>query len=170
MSTPRGPEDDRRRSWGTDRDPAVYARRRARGVRRRAAADRTSYDPAPPDDEDWVVPDRSQVVRVPHGPEALADVLDGVIRDRRWGERLRGASVFDRWEEVVGVELAQHCRPVRLTGGVLTVAASSPQWATQLRYLTGQLQLNVNHAMGEPLVTSVHVVVGRETTGRADGT
>ena len=161
MSTPRRPEDDRRVTWGTDRDPGVYARRRARAARRRAGQDRTDFDPAPPGDDDWVVQDRSQLVRVPRGPELLADLLEGVIQDRRWGEKLRGATVFERWEEVVGAELAQHCQPVRISGGVLTVAASSPQWATQLRYLTGQLQLNVNTAMGEPVVESVHVVVGR---------
>mgnify|MGYP005808366351 CR=1 FL=1 len=165
MSTPR-PEDDRKKTWGTDRDPAVYARRRARQARRRADLERRTYDPTPPDDDDYVVPDRSQVVRTPHAPESLGDLLDGVIRDRRWGEKLRGATVFDRWEEVVGPDLAQHCQPVRIAGGVLTVAASSPQWATQLRYLTGQLALNVNQAMGEPVVTSVNVVVGRGDRGR----
>lgn len=161
MSAPRRPEDDRRVTWGTDRNPAVYARRRARQARRRADLDRRTYDPAPPTDDDFVVPDRSQVVRTPHAPESLASLLDDVVRDRRWGEKLRGATVFDRWEEVVGPDLAQHCRPVRISGGVLTVAASSPQWATQLRYLTGQLALNVNQAMGEPVVTSVNVVVSR---------
>ena len=161
MSDRRRAEDDRRVSWTTDRDPSAYARRRARAAQKRARLDRRDYDPAPPTDDDWVVPDRSQVVRVPRGPEPLGNLLDDVIRNRRWGERLRGASVFDRWAEVVGEELAQHCQPVRLAGGVLTVAASSPTWATQLRYLTGQLALNVNSALGEPVVTSVNVVVGR---------
>jgi predicted nucleic acid-binding Zn ribbon protein len=166
VSSKRRPEDDRRVAWGTDRDPGVYARRRARAARRRAQEDRRDFDPAPPADDDWVVPDRSQLVRVPRGPESLGELLDRVVRDRSWGQRLRGAGVFDRWDEVVGADLAQHCRPVRLAGGVLTVAASSPQWATQLRYLTGQLALNVNAAMGEPVVTSVHVVVGRGDADR----
>lgn len=156
------PEDDRRVAWGTDRNPAVYARRRAQGARRRAALDREAYDPGPPTEDDWVVRDRSQVTRVARAPELIGDVLDEVVRDRRWGERLRGSRVFDRWEQVVGADLARHCRPVRLAGGVLTVAASSPRWATQLRYLTGQLALNVNAELGEPVVESVHVVVGRD--------
>lgn len=160
-----GPDRDRRASFGTDRDPATYARRRARAARRRASLDRQTFDPSPPDDDDWVVPDRSQVRRVPRAPESVGDVLDDLISSRRWGDRLRGASVFDRWSEVVGEDLAQHCRPVRLKGGVLTVAASSPTWATQLRYLTGQLALNVNAALGEPQVTSVNVVVGRPDDG-----
>lgn len=161
----RGPDEDRRATFGTDRDPATYARRRARAARRRATLDRKSFDPSPPGEDDWVVPDRSQVTRVPRPPESLGAVLDDLIASKRWGDRLRGASVFDRWAEVVGEDLAQHCQPVRLKGGVLTVAASSPTWATQLRYLTGQLALNVNTALGEPTVTSVHVVVGRPEDG-----
>lgn len=153
--------EDRRRVVGTDRDPRTYARRRARAARRRAALDRRDFDPKPPSDDDWSVPDRSQVVRVTRGPEPIGDLLDDVIRNRRWGERLRGATVFDRWEQVVGPELAQHCEPVRLAGGVLTVSASSPTWATQLRYLSARIQLNVNQALGEPVVTSVSVVVRR---------
>lgn len=166
MSRPPRPEDDRRTSWSTDRNPTEYERRRGRNARRRANLERRSYDPAPPGDDDWVVPDRTQVVRVPTGPESLAGLLDEVVRSRRWGDRLRGVTVFEHWEEVVGSELAQHCRPVRLTGGVLTVAASSPSWATQLRYLSGQLALNVNRALGEPMVTSVNVVLGGSETAR----
>lgn len=161
----RASDDDRRKAYGTDRNPTVYARRRARAARRRASIDRQAFDPRPPTEDDWVVRDRSQVTRVSTTPEPIGDVLDEVIRDRRWGERVRGARVFDRWAEVVGADLAQHCRPVRLSGGVLTVAASSPTWATQLRYLTGQLALNVNAEMGEPVVTSVNVVVQRDERG-----
>lgn len=156
------PEDDRRTAWGRDRNPTVYARRRAQGIRRRDAMDRRAYDPRPPTEDDWVLHDRSQVVRVTRTPELLGDVLDGLVRDRRWGERLRGSQVFDRWEQVVGSSLARHCRPVRLAGGVLTVAASSPRWATQLRYLTGQLARNVNVELGEPVVETVNVVVRRD--------
>lgn len=155
------PRDDRRTSWNTDRDPTAYARRRARNSRRRVALDGKVYDPAPPTDADWVGTDRSQVTRLPTGPEEIGEVIQEVIRRRGWDDRLRGAMLFQRWDQVVGAELAQHCQPVRLAGGVLTVAASSPQWATQLRYMTGQLQLNVNQALGEPLVTSVNVTVGR---------
>jgi len=155
------PREDRRTSWGADRDPAAYARRRARQARRRVALDRQVYDPTPPTDDDWVGTDRSQVTRLPTGPEEISAVLQEVIRQKGWDDRLRGAMLFQRWDQVVGAELAQHCQPVRLAGGVLTVAASSPQWATQLRYMTAQLQLNVNQALGEPLVDSVHITVGR---------
>ncbi len=101
----------------------------------------------------------------PAAPVRLGDTLDGVLARLGTPSRAGVEVVFERWDEVVGAELAQHCRPVRLAGGVLTVAASSPQWATQLRYLTHQLQLNVNAAMGEPVVTSVNVVVGRPGDG-----
>ena len=78
------PEDDRRVAFGTDRNPAEYARRRARAARRRAALDRRSYDPRPPGEDDWAVPDRSQMARVPRGPEHIGHVLDEPIDPGRF--------------------------------------------------------------------------------------
>lgn len=150
---------DLQRASGTDRDPAVYARRRSRQARRRARLDHDAFDPTPPTDDDWVVEDRSELRRLPTGPRPLGDLLGEIVDDQAWGDRLRGVALFDHWDEVVGPELAAHCHPVRLTGGVLTVAASSSTWATQLRYLGGRLALNVNQRLGEPLVEQVNVVV-----------
>lgn len=151
--------DDRSRTFRTDRDRSVYARRRAQQARRRVAMEHASFDPSAPADDDWVVEDRSQVRRLPSGPESLAGLLDDVVSNRRWGERIRSTMVFSRWEEVVGAELSQHCQPVRLVGGVLTVSVSDPAWATQLRYLARRVILNVNQALDEPLVDDLNVVV-----------
>jgi predicted nucleic acid-binding Zn ribbon protein len=43
------------------------------------------------------------------------------------------ASVFHRWEEIAGTELAEHVRPIRLAGETLVVAADHPAWATRAR-------------------------------------
>jgi predicted nucleic acid-binding Zn ribbon protein len=152
------PPDPPRRS---DRDPAVYARLRARQARARQRLERERFDPAPPTDDDWTIEDRDGLRRLPSAPSSVGDVLDEVLRQRRWGERLRGVALMDHWDDVVGAELAQHCHPVRLAGGILTVAAATPTWATQLRYLSGRIRLQANRALGEPLVDEVVVVVGR---------
>ena len=144
-----------------DRDPAVYARLRARQARQRQQLEKQRFDPGPPDEDDWVVPDRSGLKKIPTGPEPIADVLKAITGDRNWGERLRGVAVFDQWEEVVGADIARNCRPVRLAGGILTIEASSPSWATQLRYLADRLRLKVNVALGEPVVDEVVITVAR---------
>jgi predicted nucleic acid-binding Zn ribbon protein len=145
----------------SDLDRATFDRERARAARRRAALDRAEYRPGPPSDDDYVVPDRSQVRRVTGTPEPLADVLDSVLDRRQWRERMRSATVFADWEAVVGADVARNCEPVRLAGGVLVVAATSSSWATQLRYLAPKLRLAVNTALGEPLVERVEVTVRR---------
>lgn len=144
-----------------DRDQSVYARRRNRDQRRRDKLDREGYEPGPPGADDWTVPDRSGLRRLVTGPQPLGDLVEQLLKDRRWTGRMRSAAVFARWDEVVGAELAQHCQPVRLVGGILVVSASSPSWATQLRWLESQLKLAVNRALGEPLVERVEVVVAR---------
>lgn len=149
------------RARHSDLDRATFAKRRARELKRRVARDREEYDPGPPEDEDYVVADRSQVRRITGRPERLGDVLDAVLGDRDWAERMQSVRVFARWEEVVGTDVARNCQPVRLVGGVLVVAASSPSWATQLRYLTAKLALAVNTEIGEPLVERVEVTVVR---------
>lgn len=153
--------DDARRAIRRDLDASVYARRRRRQEQQRDELERDRFDPTPPDDDDWVVPDRDGLRRVPGAPEVLGDLLGALSEERGWSARLRSSALFARWEEVVGPDVARNCEPVRLVGGVLVVAATSPSWATQLRYLAGDLQLAVNRALGEPLVERVEVQVRR---------
>lgn len=145
----------------SDLDRATFDRARARSRKRRYQRDRAEYQPGPPSEDDFVVPDRTQVKRVTGRPEPLSEVLGAVLRQRHWDERMRSAMVFSDWEAVVGADVARNCRPVRLVGGVLVVAATSPSWATQLRYLAPRLQLAVNTALGEPMVQRVEVNVQR---------
>jgi predicted nucleic acid-binding Zn ribbon protein len=111
------------------------------------------------EDEVWVR-DEDDTLRPSRGPSPVAAVLGDLARQRRWGERLEGAVVFGRWEQLVGPELAERCEPVRLVGGVLVVRAESQAWATQVGYLTGQLVERAAEVLGEGLVREVRIVVG----------
>lgn len=100
-------------------------------------------------------------------PPPLADALEAFVQRRGWGRRLDGAKVHDRWEEIAGRQVAEHVQPVRLHGGVLVLRADSSAWATQVRYLTGELLARANDVLGEGQVTSVTVVTGQQR-GKAD--
>ncbi|MDT7598379.1 MAG: hypothetical protein QOK26_456, partial [Pseudonocardiales bacterium] len=56
-----------------------------------------------------------------------------MAKSQGWNEQLVSASVFGRWAELVGADVAEHATPISLKDGELTVAASSTAWATQLR-------------------------------------
>jgi predicted nucleic acid-binding Zn ribbon protein len=144
-----------------DRDERVYARKRASAARKRAAAERAAYDPAPPDPDDWTVEDEDTgALQRVTGPSPIGASLETFIRRRGWAERVRTGAAWARWEEIVGPELARHCEPVRVAGGVLVVRAVSPTWAAQLRYLIPHLQANADQLLGTGTVRSVRLVVG----------
>lgn len=140
-------------------ETAYYETQRRERAARRARRDRERDDTGEISDDDWVVEDRSQLTRLASPPETLGEVLGRLVGDRRWGERLRGVDLFTVWPEVVGADLAQHVRPVRLAGGILVVSATSSAWATQVTYLADDLVRRCNDALGETLVTKVDVKV-----------
>ena len=153
--------DDAVERRGEDRDPDLYARKRARASRRRIKLERSSFDPRPATDDDWTVEDRSELRRLPTAPTPLADAMRDLVGARRWTDRLTVGLIDRRWAEIVGAELAGRCHPARIAGGILTVAVDDALWATQLKYLADRIRLQVNQTLGEPLVDRVEVVVGR---------
>ncbi len=155
---------DPRRARHSDRDEHVYARRRRADARRRAAIERRSYDPAPPDDDDWTAPDPdSDGLQRVQPPSSLGAALDGFVARQGWGDRLRGARVFTHWEQIVGQALAARCEPVRVAGGTLVIRAESQVWATQLHYLTPDLLRSAGEVLGAGTVRDIRVVVGTLT-------
>ena len=124
----------------------------------------------PPAPDDWTVAsaDEPTLTRV-DGPTALSGELAKVTRRPGWGERLGSVRVWAAWDDMVGPELAGHCEPVRLAGKVLVVRAESPMWATQLRYLTTQLQERAEAALGPGSVREVRVTVGPLQGRSAEG-
>lgn len=90
-------------------------------------------------------------------PEPLNAAIDGLIDARGWGEAAAVGSVFGRWAEIVGPELAAHTRPDGLADGELTVTADSTAWATQVRLLAAQLVRRLNADLGDRTVHRVKV-------------
>jgi hypothetical protein len=91
-------------------------------------------------------------------PDGLRSVLREVLGQGVLGRLVRG------WEEVVGPLLAGETAPRGLEDGVLVVAASSPGWAVQVRFLGREVALRANETLGSETVRSVRVVVRPEGT------
>jgi predicted nucleic acid-binding Zn ribbon protein len=79
-------------------------------------------------------------VLVPPPPlpaQALAPLLEAL--QRQWQGEGHLAALWQAWPRIAGPQLAQHCRPLRLQNGRLTVGASHPQWLQALRFSRHQL-------------------------------
>ena len=67
--------------------------------------------------------------------------MDEVVRGLRGGtgDARSIGSLFSRWTDAVGEAVAGHARPVKLEGDRLLVEVDEPGWATQLRFLEGDV-------------------------------
>ncbi|WP_433533711.1 DUF721 domain-containing protein [Micromonospora sp. CA-263727] len=93
----------------------------------------------------------------PRDPQPLGKVLERLVKARGWQQPAAEATVFGAWERVVGPEVAQHSRPVKLENGELTVEARSTAWATQLRLLAGSLLQQIGREVGHNVVRKLHI-------------
>jgi len=122
--------------------------------------------PAPPTDGDFALrkPGSSSL---PAGrparrqrredPAPLSSAIDGLVSETGWELAVAAGSVFGRWAQIVGPDLAAHTTPDGLAGGELTVIADSTAWATQLRLLAGELVRKLNAELGDGSVRRVNV-------------
>ena len=85
-----------------------------------------------------------------------------------WELSVATGSVFGRWAQIVGPDLAAHTEPAGLTDGELTVTADSTAWATQLRLLAGELVRKLNAELPDGSVRRVKVL-GPGAGGRRPG-
>jgi predicted nucleic acid-binding Zn ribbon protein len=90
-------------------------------------------------------------------PQRLNAAIEGLLGDQGWHAAAAVGSVFGRWPQIVGADLAAHTKPERLTDGELLVIADSTAWATQVRLLAGTLIHRLNSELGRGTVTKVRV-------------
>lgn len=90
-------------------------------------------------------------------PLPLRAAIDDFLSDRGWERQAAMGSVFGRWPEIVGTELAAHTRPEAFDDGVLTVVADSTAWATQVRLLAPNLIRRLCEELGAGSVRRVKV-------------
>jgi predicted nucleic acid-binding Zn ribbon protein len=95
-------------------------------------------------------------------PVAFTDSLDRLVRSLRGGAagRAEVGGVFGRWEDAVGPTVAANVRPVRLEHGTLLVEVDDPAWATQVRFLAGDVTRRLAEVAGVT-VERIEVRVGR---------
>ena len=90
-------------------------------------------------------------------PQPLDTAIAGLLDDQGWRTAAAVGSLFGRWDQIVGHDLAAHTRPGGFTDGELVVIADSTAWATQVRLLTATLIRRLNAELGDNTVVRVKV-------------
>lgn len=118
------------------------------GFRRKSGRSRPSDTPgrgsgARPDDRD---------------PQLLDATLERLVSERGWTTDMAVAGAIARWDQIVGTEIAAHCKAERYADSELTVRADSTAWATQVRLLAATLVKRLNEELGDGTVKKVNVL------------
>jgi predicted nucleic acid-binding Zn ribbon protein len=98
--------------------------------------------------------------RSDRGPQRLGRALDRLMGTLRAPSVDMLDTVFTRWDEIVGDDVATHCRPVSITGRILLVEASDPTWASELRWLENEVLARLSEVCGSDRISAVKVRVG----------
>lgn len=109
---------------------------------RRVAGQRRSWSGPGPDGRD---------------PQPLGGLARELAKKRGWSAQVAEGTVLGNWATVVGHQIADHAVPTALKEGVLSVAAESTAWATQLRMIQSQLLAKIAAAVGNGVVTSLKI-------------
>ena len=91
-------------------------------------------------------------------PALVGSVVDRLVTDSGWDTDLAVHGVFGRWDQIVGVEVASHCRPESFGDGRLAVRTDSTAWATQLKLLAPTVVRRLNEELGDGTVLRIDVV------------
>lgn len=109
---------------------------------RRAAGQRRSWSGPGPDARD---------------PQPLGRLTRDLAKKRGWSTHVAEGTVLGHWSSVVGHQIADHATPSALNDGVLSVAAESTAWATQLRIIQAQVLAKIATAVGDGVVTALKI-------------
>ncbi len=92
-------------------------------------------------------------------PRRLRDALAELTADLGLPEPDAFRALATNWQEVVGADLAPHCRLQSVRDGVLRVRVDSAPRATQLRYLETEVVDRASALVGPGVVRAVQVRV-----------
>jgi len=90
-------------------------------------------------------------------PQPFGRMISRLLTERAWTTPVAVGGVMGRWDQIVGDEVAAHCRPETFEDHVLTVRTDSTAWATQVRLLAPSVLARLSDELGSGVVTRLVV-------------
>lgn len=93
-------------------------------------------------------------------PERIGRLLNATVSSAL-AARLKDLVIWQEWEQAVGPAIAARTRPLRISGGVLTILVASGPWMQQLSFMKAELCARINGQLGEERVREIMLKSGR---------
>lgn len=65
---------------------------------------------------------------------SISKLLPVLVRDNGWDKQLDLYSIFDKWSEIIGEDVSQYAKPLKIDRGVLWLEVENSSWLQQLQY------------------------------------
>ena len=90
---------------------------------------------------------------------SLNESIGQFLRAEGLGDLETLTRVRSLWPNVVGEHVSQHAQPESLRSGELRVVVDQPAWATELRFLAGDIISELQRQLGNAVVSALKVHV-----------
>ncbi|HDR46235.1 MAG TPA: DUF721 domain-containing protein [Geoalkalibacter subterraneus] len=103
----------------------------------------------------------------PRAPRALplAEILEGLLRERGMDTKLHKYRAFSCWPKAVGPQIAAQTQPARIRDGVLEVKVAHPVWMQQLQLLKPRILARLAEELGPDVIREIYLRQGRIERG-----
>ncbi len=92
--------------------------------------------------------------------EPIGSLVPRVMSDLGLTDTARVMRIAACWEEAVGREIADHCRPTALRGGRLEATVDSSVWCQQLQLRAPEILQALRRLLGEDAPSELRLRVG----------
>jgi len=89
--------------------------------------------------------------------EQVGSLLKQLLSDQGLGERLSRYQAWLIWDKLVGEQIANRARPLRLRQGVLEVQVDHPVWMQQLQLLKPKILEKLNQQVPNAGITNIYL-------------
>ena len=92
------------------------------------------------------MPEKNEVTNIlkKAAPEHIGSILEQLLRNPEWKDKLQACLPLLRWQEIVGDKIARQSQPESLNNGVLQVRVANSAWLHHLRFLERDLRHKLN--------------------------
>ena len=88
-------------------------------------------------------------------PKSIGSAIESALSDLGLGKKVRQYEVLDRWQEIVGEQIANVATAERISEGKLFVSVSRAPWRNELLFLKKELIERINKAMHQDIVKDI---------------
>lgn len=92
------------------------------------------------------------------GVPSLGEVARTTVVEQGWEEELGHGWVFGHWVQLVGDAIAAHTTPEKVENQILYVSCDHSNWATNLRYLQGEILKKIAAKIGDGIIEQLRIV------------